>query len=228
MSLKTEKRPSQFFRVQGVVFQHLVLSDQQTKSKKITKCKTRKVLKKTAADEFCFHLLIDYLFQLLQSFFFHLSKGFENLYHYLPYLSGNHLNYVFSEPCQPVIASAQALCNNVEVQISWHQASGVENYLVTATGSLGYVKIHNTSQTLLSAAFPCGQDYNVTVQGQGSECDSIPSSPAFFKTSMITYSTLQYTFALAFTLCVYLTARSPPSSFLSSMYPPRCHYLCTV
>lgn len=92
---------------------------------------------------------------------------------------------LLSEPCQPVIVSAQALCQSEEVQISWHQASGVGNYIVTATGSLGYVEIHNTTQTLLSAALPCGQHYNVTVQGQGSECDSIPSSPAFFKTSTI-------------------------------------------
>ncbi|KAG7214695.1 hypothetical protein INR49_010587 [Caranx melampygus] len=41
----------------------------------------------------------------------------------------------------------------------------------------------NTTQTLLSATLPCGQDYNVTVQGQGSECDSLHSSAAFFKTS---------------------------------------------
>ncbi|XP_069562364.1 fibronectin type III domain-containing protein 7-like [Brachyistius frenatus] len=91
--------------------------------------------------------------------------------------------FIQTEPCQPVIVSAQAPCQSEEVQISWHQASGVVNYLVTATGSLGYVKIHNTTRTLLSATLPCGQDYNVTVQGQGSECDSIPSSPAFFKTT---------------------------------------------
>ncbi|XP_018532382.1 mucin-4 isoform X2 [Lates calcarifer] len=87
-----------------------------------------------------------------------------------------------TEPCQPVIVSVQALCQSKEVQISWHQASGVVNYLVAATGSLGYVENYNTTQTLLSATLPCGQDYNVTVQGQGSECDSIPSGPAFFKT----------------------------------------------
>uniref|UniRef100_A0A3B4UWS1 Fibronectin type-III domain-containing protein n=1 Tax=Seriola dumerili TaxID=41447 RepID=A0A3B4UWS1_SERDU len=88
-----------------------------------------------------------------------------------------------TEPCQPVIVFAQALCQSEEVQITWHQASGVMNYLVTATGSLGYMRIYNTNQTLLSATLPCGQDYNVTVQGQGSECDSNHSSPAFFKTS---------------------------------------------
>ncbi|XP_071348392.1 LOW QUALITY PROTEIN: pneumococcal serine-rich repeat protein-like [Trachinotus anak] len=88
-----------------------------------------------------------------------------------------------TEPCQPVIVSAQALCQSEEVQISWHQASGVVNYLVTATGSLGYVEIYNTTQTLLSATLPCGQDYNVTVQGLGSECVSNRSRPAFFKTS---------------------------------------------
>ncbi|XP_033507400.2 uncharacterized protein LOC117272533 [Epinephelus lanceolatus] len=88
-----------------------------------------------------------------------------------------------TEPCQPVIVSAQALCQSEQVQISWHQANGVVNYLVTATGSLGYVETHNTTQTLLTAALPCGQDYNVTVQGEGDECNSVPSSPAFFKTT---------------------------------------------
>ncbi|XP_037642392.1 tenascin-N-like [Sebastes umbrosus] len=88
-----------------------------------------------------------------------------------------------TEPCQPVNVSAQALCQSEDVQISWHQASGVVKYLVTANGSLGYVEIHNTTQTNLTTALPCGQHYNVTVQGRGSKCDSIPSSPAFFKTS---------------------------------------------
>ncbi|KAE8290995.1 Fibronectin type III domain-containing protein 7 Precursor [Larimichthys crocea] len=90
---------------------------------------------------------------------------------------------IHMEPCQPVIVSVQAPCQSADVQISWQQASGVVNYLVTARGSLGYVEIYNITQTLLSAALPCGQDYNVTVQGQGSECNSIPSSPAFFNTT---------------------------------------------
>ncbi|KAI9522306.1 hypothetical protein NQZ68_037786, partial [Dissostichus eleginoides] len=88
-----------------------------------------------------------------------------------------------TEPCQPVIVSAQMLCQSEQVQISWYQASGVVNYLVTTTGSLGYVKIHNATQSIPAATLPCGQDYNVTVQAQGSDCDSIPSSPAFFKTA---------------------------------------------
>nr|XP_046264816.1 mucin-4-like [Scatophagus argus] len=91
--------------------------------------------------------------------------------------------FIQTEPCQPVIVSAQALCNSTEVHISWHQASGVVNYIIAARGSLGHVEMHNTTQTLLSAALPCGQVYNVTVQGQGSECDSLPSSPAFFTTT---------------------------------------------
>ncbi|XP_056277189.1 fibronectin-like [Pseudoliparis swirei] len=88
-----------------------------------------------------------------------------------------------SEPCQPVIVSAQALCQSEVVHISWHQASGVVNYIVTASGSLGYLEVHNTSQTLLTAALPCGQHYNVTVQGRGSECLGSPSSPASFRTT---------------------------------------------
>ncbi|XP_074545118.1 uncharacterized protein LOC141804545 [Halichoeres trimaculatus] len=90
--------------------------------------------------------------------------------------------FVQTEPCQPVIKTAQASCQSEDVQISWHRAPGVENYLITATGSLGYVESHNTTQTFLPAALPCGQVYNITVQGRGSECDSIPSSPAFVKT----------------------------------------------
>lgn len=125
-------------------------------------------------------------------------------------MSGNHLNYTSSEPCQPVIVSARTFCNTTEVQISWHQASGVVNYLVTATGSLGYVTIHNTTQTLLPAAFPCGQEYNVTVQGEGRQCDSIPSSPAFFRTSTITYLyNKSHMFHSFRPMC--LTAWSPPS-----------------
>lgn len=81
-----------------------------------------------------------------------------------------------------MIVSAQALCNTSEVQISWHQAADVENYLVTATGSLGHVSSHNTSHGVLSADFPCGQDYSVTVQARGCHCDSVPSSPASFRT----------------------------------------------
>ncbi|KAM8849321.1 fibronectin type III domain-containing protein 7-like [Spinachia spinachia] len=67
-----------------------------------------------------------------------------------------------TEPCQPVIVSAQAACQSELVQISWHQSSGVVNYFVTASGSLGYVEVYNTTQTLLTAVLPCGQEYNVT------------------------------------------------------------------
>lgn len=130
----------------------------------------------------------------------------------MSYLRVNPLDYSFPEPCQPVITSAQVLCNTTEVQISWDQASGVENYLVTATGGLGYVTIHNTSQTLLSAALLCGQNYSVTVQGQGSECDSLPSSPAFFKTGMIPSLTLRHTFRF-FSTCIY------GFTFASTLFP---------
>lgn len=85
-----------------------------------------------------------------------------------------------------MIVFAQALCNSPEVQIFWHQAADVENFLVTATGSLGHVSSHNTSQDVLSAEFPCGQDYTVTVQARGYDCDSVPSSPASFRTGTIT------------------------------------------
>uniref|UniRef100_A0A3Q3FC03 Fibronectin type-III domain-containing protein n=1 Tax=Labrus bergylta TaxID=56723 RepID=A0A3Q3FC03_9LABR len=77
-----------------------------------------------------------------------------------------------AEPCPPVIMSAQGLCQSEEVQIFWRQVRGVVNYLITATGSLGYVETFNTTQNQLLAALPCGQDYNVTVKGQGSECDT--------------------------------------------------------
>lgn len=92
---------------------------------------------------------------------------------------------MFSEPCQPVIASAQAVCNTSEAQISWHPAPGLVNYTVVVAGNLGYASIHNTSQNLLLAAFPCGQVYNVTVQGRGAQCDSLPSTAAFFKAGTI-------------------------------------------
>ncbi|XP_067331701.1 fibronectin-like [Channa argus] len=86
-----------------------------------------------------------------------------------------------TEPCQPLNVSAQVFCQSDTVQISWYQASRVVNYFITATGSLGYMNRYNTTQTLLSASLPCGQDYNVTVQAQGSKCHSISSSPASFK-----------------------------------------------
>lgn len=85
------------------------------------------------------------------------------------------------DPCQPAIASAQTSCNTTEVQISWLRARGVLSYAVVAAGNLGYASVHNTTRTLLSAAFPCGQEYNVTVQGRGGRCDGPPSSPFFFR-----------------------------------------------
>lgn len=103
-------------------------------------------------------------------------------YYYLSQLTSE---LVFSEPCQPAIASAQTVCNNTEVQISWNQARGVVNYTVAAAGNLGYASIHNTTQNLVIAAFPCGQEYNVTVQGWGGQCGSLPSSPAFFRSGTI-------------------------------------------
>ncbi|XP_058478916.1 mucin-4-like [Solea solea] len=87
-----------------------------------------------------------------------------------------------TEPCQPVITSVQTLCQSEQVQISWGQTSGVVNYAVTVKGNLEFVKDYNTTGTILSVPLPCGQHYNVTVQGQGYVCESIPSSPAFFKT----------------------------------------------
>ncbi|XP_030607408.1 fibronectin type III domain-containing protein 7-like [Archocentrus centrarchus] len=89
---------------------------------------------------------------------------------------------LLSEPCPPVSVSAEVLCESEEVKISWLQASAAENFLVTVRGSLGYVKTFNTTKTLLNVSLPCGQDFNVTVQEQGSTCHSIPSSPALFKT----------------------------------------------
>lgn len=84
-----------------------------------------------------------------------------------------------------MIVSAQTVCNTTEVQISWHQVRGVVSYEVAVSGNLGYASIRNTTQTLLLAALPCGQDYNVSVQGQGSRCDGLPSRPVFFKSGMI-------------------------------------------
>ncbi|XP_030016445.1 uncharacterized protein LOC115437357 [Sphaeramia orbicularis] len=88
-----------------------------------------------------------------------------------------------TEPCQPMNISVQAPCQSETVEITWQQASGVENYLVTASGNLGYVENFNVTQTVLSAALPCGQNYTVTIQGRGNRCDSIPSSPTSFKTT---------------------------------------------
>ncbi|XP_061652447.1 uncharacterized protein LOC133488520 [Phyllopteryx taeniolatus] len=91
--------------------------------------------------------------------------------------------YIQTEPCQPVIVLAQSPCQSEELQLSWHPASGVMFYIITATGPLGYVENYNTTQTSLTAAVLCGQNYSVVVQGEGSECNSDPSSPAFVKTS---------------------------------------------
>ncbi|XP_054624499.1 uncharacterized protein LOC129177418 [Dunckerocampus dactyliophorus] len=93
---------------------------------------------------------------------------------------------IHTDPCQPVMVSAQVVCQSEGVQLSWHPASGVVHYLITATGSLGYVENYNTTQTDLTAVLPCGQNYSVIVQGQGSKCNSLPSSPAFFKTTPCT------------------------------------------
>lgn len=102
---------------------------------------------------------------------------------YLYCLSVRHPS--LAEPCQPVIVSAQALCNTSEVHISWHQAADVENYLVVATGSLGHVSSHNSSASPLRAQFPCGQHYRVSVQARGLHCNSAPSSLASFTTGTV-------------------------------------------
>ncbi|XP_049603206.1 pneumococcal serine-rich repeat protein [Syngnathus scovelli] len=91
--------------------------------------------------------------------------------------------YVQTDPCQPVIVLAQSPCQSEVLQLSWNHAGGVLFYLITATGNLGYVENYNTTQISLTASLPCGQNYSVTVQGQGSECNSDPSTIAFVKTS---------------------------------------------
>uniref|UniRef100_A0A3Q2W6E4 Fibronectin type-III domain-containing protein n=1 Tax=Haplochromis burtoni TaxID=8153 RepID=A0A3Q2W6E4_HAPBU len=87
------------------------------------------------------------------------------------------------QPCPPTNVSAEVLCESDEVKISWQEASGAESFLVTVSGSDGFVKTYSTNQALLRASLPCGQDFNVTVRGQGSMCNGIPSSPTFFKTA---------------------------------------------
>ncbi|CAI5641408.1 unnamed protein product [Oreochromis niloticus] len=91
--------------------------------------------------------------------------------------------FIHTEPCPPMNISAEVLCESDEVKISWQEASGAESFLVTVSGSDGLVKTHNTTQTLLRASLPCGQHFNVTVRGQGSACNGVPSSPTFFKTA---------------------------------------------
>lgn len=80
--------------------------------------------------------------------------------------------------------SAEVLCESDKVKISWLQASGAGNFLVTVSGSLGSVRTFNTTETLLTASLPCGRDFNVTVQEHGSTCDSIPSSAVLFQTGV--------------------------------------------
>ncbi|XP_023191873.1 uncharacterized protein LOC111608990 [Xiphophorus maculatus] len=89
---------------------------------------------------------------------------------------------IHTEPCQPVNVSAQTLCESDEVQLSWDQTGSPAQYSVTVKGSLGFTGVYNTNRRLLSATLPCGQHYNLTVQAQSSDCDSMPSSPFFFKT----------------------------------------------
>lgn len=119
---------------------------------------------------------------------------------------------LFTEPCPPTNVSAEVLCESDEMKISWQEASGAESFLVTVSGSDGLVKIYSTNQTLLRASLPCGQDFNVTVRGQGSMCNGIPSSPTFFKTGG-TFSTSYANYFNVYVLTVLF-------SFLghSSMY----------
>ncbi|XP_014840249.1 PREDICTED: uncharacterized protein LOC106916456 [Poecilia mexicana] len=89
---------------------------------------------------------------------------------------------IHTEPCQPVNVSAQTLCESDEVQLSWDQTGSPAQYSVTARGSLGFTGVYNTTHRFLSAALPCGQHYNLTVRARSSDCDSMNSSPFFFKT----------------------------------------------
>lgn len=92
--------------------------------------------------------------------------------------------------------------------MSWQDASGVETYVVTATGSLGFVELYTTNLTVLSAPLPCGQNYTVTVQGRGSRCDSAPSRPSFLHTgTMLDLSPLRsmyMTLSCFLTVCVHV------------------------
>ncbi|XP_028988094.1 mucin-4-like [Betta splendens] len=92
---------------------------------------------------------------------------------------------VMTEPCQPVIVAVDALCQSDSVYISWNQTSNAVNYIITVSGNLGYVNTYNTSQTLLSATLPCGQDYNATLRAHGAKCYSLTSSAAFTTTPCV-------------------------------------------
>lgn len=129
----------------------------------------------------------------------------------------------FPGPCQPKIPSVQVPCQSDEVQISWNQTDGAVNYLVRTAGNRGYVKTHNLTQSFLHAPLPCGQEFNVTVQGQGSMCDSIPSSPAFFKTGSYSFPlliTFHWVDIFVSTFCVLIISSQAHAS--PQMWQPKC------
>lgn len=80
----------------------------------------------------------------------------------------------FSAPCSPAITSKQYTCGTNTAVFSWTDPVGGLGFLAQVAGE-GYQDSCQTANT--SCAFqnlPCGLDFNVTVQAQGAQCNSIP------------------------------------------------------
>ncbi|KAJ8279126.1 hypothetical protein COCON_G00061920 [Conger conger] len=85
-------------------------------------------------------------------------------------------------PCQPAGMSAEGVCSNDTVLLTWEETRGALKYMVIAEGNLGYIVDFATDDTTLEAQLPCGQTFSFSVSAQGQQCKSPFSGKAYFRT----------------------------------------------
>lgn len=95
---------------------------------------------------------------------------------------------VSSEPCQPAQLTVTGSCDNNTVHLNWNNSRGASRYTVLITSNLGYTESLQTSVPMLTVDLLCGQTYTFKTVGENDICDSLPSTPANFRTGMNQHS----------------------------------------
>ncbi|XP_056304665.1 uncharacterized protein LOC130216807 [Danio aesculapii] len=91
--------------------------------------------------------------------------------------------YITTEPCQPAQLTATGSCDNNTVHLNWNISRGASRYTVLITSNLGYTESLQTSVPMLTVDLLCGQTYTFKTVGENDICDSLPSTPANFRTA---------------------------------------------
>uniref|UniRef100_A0AAV2KVH4 Fibronectin type-III domain-containing protein n=1 Tax=Knipowitschia caucasica TaxID=637954 RepID=A0AAV2KVH4_KNICA len=87
-----------------------------------------------------------------------------------------HGPMLHTAPCLPSQVKTTFDCATGVTIVTWDAANGATSYIVEAQGNLGHSEqCTGADSNCAFASLACGQDYNITVQAQNSECTSAVS-----------------------------------------------------